>query len=163
LQPPLESLRSALSLPPGGKRLSAVRRFALELLGRHVLPGWSFGFNRRKRSLGLCFHHRKAVELSVHLVERNGPEEVLDTLLHEIAHALVGPGHGHDAVWRRKCVEVGARPKRCGDADMPEGPWRAQCPRCGKRYDRHRKPKRLKSWFCPSCGPVLGGLAWNVA
>ena len=64
-------------------------------------PAWSFEFNRRKRSLGLCFHHRKAVELSLHLVEHNGPEEVLDTLLHEIAHALVGPRHGHDAVWKR--------------------------------------------------------------
>ena len=55
-------------------------------------------------------------------------DQVRDTILHEIAHALVGPGHGHDAVWKRKCREVGARPERCGQADMPEGRWRGFVP-----------------------------------
>lgn len=31
----------------------------------------------------------------------------MDTVAHEVAHALVGPAHGHDAVWRRKAVELG--------------------------------------------------------
>jgi predicted SprT family Zn-dependent metalloprotease len=159
----LEPMRAALSLPAGDRRLDAVRGVGLALLAGHGLPDWSLGFNRRKRTLGLCFHHRRAVELSAHLVERNGPAEVLDTLLHEIAHGLVGPGHGHDAVWRRKCVEVGATPKRCGQADMPRGRWRAQCPRCGAGYDCCRKPQRLRGWFCPRCGPEMGALAWGPA
>ena len=85
------------------------------------LHDWTFRFNRRRRALGLCCFHRSTIEMSAHLVLLNGSTELRDTLLHEIVHALVGPGHGHDAVWKQKCVEVGARPRRCGQARMPPG------------------------------------------
>jgi predicted SprT family Zn-dependent metalloprotease len=150
-----------MALSPGGQRLAAVRRVALGLLAQHGLAGWSFGYNRRKASLGVCFHGRKLIELSIHLVERNGAEEVLDTLLHDVAHALVGPDHGHDAVWKRKYVEVGAWPGCCGEADMPEGRWRSVCGACGSRFSQHRKPKRPRGWFCRRCGPKRGRLVWT--
>jgi predicted SprT family Zn-dependent metalloprotease len=142
-------------------RRLAVRQLALGLMSRHGLLDWTFAFNRRKRAMGLCRYGEKRIELSIHLVDRNGPHEVLDTILHEIAHALVGPRHGHDAVWRAKCREVGARPRRCSDADMPEGRWQARCGGCGQVFSRHRRPKRLKGWFCRPCGPERGRLAWQ--
>jgi predicted SprT family Zn-dependent metalloprotease len=138
----------------------AVRTLALDLLASFGLSGWSFRYNRGKRTLGLCRYDRRSVELSVHLVERNGPAEVLDTLLHEVAHALVGPGHGHGAAWRKKCLEVGAVPRSCGPAAMPAGRWRARCTACGARFDRHRRPDRAKGWFCRRCGPRRGALVW---
>ena len=148
---------------PRYQRRADARRLALDLMARHGLDGWTFEFNWRKRTVGLCRYTTKTIELSVYLVERNGPDEILDTLLHEIAHALVGPGHGHDAVWKRKCVELGAVPRACGDAAMPEGCWKAECAVCGARFDRHRKPKRLRGWFCRRCGPQRGGLVWKRA
>ncbi len=136
-------------------------RLALELLATHGLHGWSFAFNRSKLNMGLCRYGPRVIELSTHFVERNPAGAVRDTLLHEIAHALVGPGHGHDAVWKAKAVEVGARPERCGRADMPEGRWRARCGGCGASFHRHRRPKRLRGWFCRRCGPERGGLVWQ--
>jgi predicted SprT family Zn-dependent metalloprotease len=155
------------ALPPAIEPLTAaraeeVRRLARDLFAAHGLAGWTFGFNRRKRSLGVCFYHRRAIELSLPFVERNGPAEVRDTLLHEIAHALVGPGHGHDALWRRKCLEVGARPVRCGRAAMPEGRWRARCGGCGQEFHRYRRPKRLHGWYCVRCGEARGTLIWQA-
>ena len=44
---------------------------AVELLARHGLTDWSFGFNRRKRALGLCRHDRQRIELSVYFVRGN--------------------------------------------------------------------------------------------
>src|SRR5205823_2547794 len=127
-----------------------VPALALELISSHDLHGWKFAFNRRKRAMGLCVYQRKTIELSAYLVDRNGSEPIFDTILHEIAHALVGPKHGHDAVWKRKCTEIGARPERCGQADMPEGRWRAACPVCLKAFHRHRQPKQVRGWFCRS-------------
>jgi predicted SprT family Zn-dependent metalloprotease len=113
--------------------------------------------------MGLCVYHRCTIEQSIHFVERNSADEIRDTILHEIAHALVGPGHGHDAVWKRKCVEIGARPERCGDADMPAGSWQSRCGHCGKDFHRHKRPKRARGWFCRDCGPERGKLVWREA
>ena len=38
------------------------------------------------------------VEISVSFVLRAACSDIRDTLPHDIAHAVVGPGHGHDAV-----------------------------------------------------------------
>ena len=146
-------------LPEGGRRFQEVRRLAVDLLTQHGLVGWKFAYNRRKQAMGLCVYRRKTIELSIHFVARNEAAEIVDTILHEIAHALVGPGHGHDAAWKRQCVAVGARPQRCGQADMPEGRWQARCQGCERRFDRHRRPKSLRGWSCKSCGPRRG--AWS--
>ena len=47
------------------------------------------------------------VELSVSFVLRATWSDIRDTLLHEIAHAIVGPGHGHDAVWQTAARRIG--------------------------------------------------------
>src|SRR5437879_2661559 len=70
-------------------RRSEVRKLALTLIAQHGLHDWTVAFNKRKRTLGLCRYGVKAIELSVYLVDRNGEEEIRDTILHEIVHALV--------------------------------------------------------------------------
>jgi predicted SprT family Zn-dependent metalloprotease len=163
-QPVLSAHRGSterLASTNGRLQFREVRKLALDLLAQHGLRDWSFAFNWRKRSMGLCVFKNRRIELSVYFVERNNYEEILDTILHEIAHALVGPSHGHDGVWKRKCLEIGARPVRCGDAVMPQGRWHAACKRCGKQFHRHRRPKRIKGWFCQECGPEAGKLVWR--
>lgn len=150
------------SLSAHHARLAAVRTVALELMTRHGLHDWTFAFNHAKRAMGMCRYGTRTIELSVHLVGRNGAQEVIDTILHEIAHALVGPSHNHDDVWKRKCLEIGATPARCGQADMPPGQWQARCGMCGILYSRHRRPKQRHGWFCKSCGPEHGQLTWQA-
>jgi predicted SprT family Zn-dependent metalloprotease len=152
-----------LSIPERYARREETRRLALDLMGSHGLADWSFGFNQRKRSMGLCRYARKAIELSSHFVYRNGSAEIRDTILHEIAHALVGQEHGHDAVWQAKCREIGATPRRCGPADMPQGHWQARCGSCSSLFSRHRRPKTQAGWFCRACGPERGKLLWQLA
>ncbi len=145
-------------------RLSAVAQLARELLDTHGLPDWSFAFNRRKTQLGLCREVDRSIQLSVHFVVLNGDAAIRDTLLHEIAHALVGTRHGHDAVWRACCRALGARPERLDyDSAMPEGRWRAVCPSCRMTHHRHRRPKHLIGWWCRACGRERGRLRWSRA
>jgi predicted SprT family Zn-dependent metalloprotease len=140
------------------------RELALHLLRDHGLRDWSFAFNRSKRQMGCCRYGPKVIELSRHFVERNDLDLVRDTLLHEIAHALVGLGHGHDAVWKAMCLRVGAKPERLSnEPDMPKGRWQATCAGCGMRHHKHRRPKRMKGWFCCRCGPTQGALAWSLS
>lgn len=150
-----------LPAEPRVPRTLQVQALAQGLLASFGLREWSFAYNRRKAAMGMCFYDRRTIELSHHFVERNSHAEIVDTLLHEIAHALVGPGHGHDAVWKRKCVEIGARPVRCGHAAMPDGRWQARCGACGYCFHRHRRPHRMRGWFCRQCGQVRGKLAWK--
>jgi len=99
---------------------------ARNLMNEHGLREWSFKFDRAKRRAGCCKHSRKTITLSPHYVERNDYEEVKDTILHEIAHALVGHKHHHNWVWRAKAREIGAKPQRCTQANeinLPKGKY----------------------------------------
>ena len=49
--------------------------------------------------------------------------EIEDTLLHEIAHALVGRRHHHDAVWRAKAREIGCTGQRCHSVSFASTRW----------------------------------------
>jgi predicted SprT family Zn-dependent metalloprotease len=142
-------------------RAGRVEHLARQLFAEHGLVDWSFEFNRRKLHMGLCLFGPRQIALSIYFVELNNDDSIRDTLLHEIAHALVGPGHGHDAVWKAKCLEVGARPERlCSEAIMPLGSWHAICPGCGRLHHRHRRPKHMVGWHCSYCGRERGRLTW---
>ena len=144
------------------------RRLALELMGRYQLHGWQFALNSNVRRAGVCFFPFRdrpgRLGLSVHFIERNAEEDVLDTILHEIAHALVGTGHGHDEVWKAKCREIGAKPEPCygEEIDMPKGRWRARCPACQKEFHRHRRPRVLQGWHHKECGKDRGTFSWAL-
>jgi SprT protein len=140
------------------------QQLAIRLLANHGLCDWSFAFNRSKRQMGCCQYGPKVIELSRHFVERNTSDLIRDTLLHEIAHALVGPGHGHDVVWKAMCLRVGAKPERLSnEPDMPQGRWQAICEGCGMRHHKYRRPKRMKGWYCCRCGPHRGALKWALS
>jgi predicted SprT family Zn-dependent metalloprotease len=93
------------------------KNLAITLMAKHGVyaMGYSFAFNNRKRSAGICSYRRKTIELSKPITQHSEVKDVIDTILHEIAHALVGSGHGHDSVWQRKAIEIGANGKRCYD------------------------------------------------
>lgn len=87
--------------------------WAKSIMAKHGLSHWSFKINGRfKRTLGQCSYGRKLIELSRSHVKEDIYENVLDTLMHEIAHALT-EGAGHGIVWQRKAIELGAQPTPC--------------------------------------------------
>lgn len=76
------------------------------------LTGWEFRFDKAVRRFGACHHHRRLITLSKTLTELNSEEEVRDTVLHEIAHALAGSRAGHGRAWKQWAQKIGARPER---------------------------------------------------
>lgn len=129
-------------------------RLARNLMEEHGLIGWSFAWNRGKCMLGQCNYRRKTISLSVHFVDLNDEKSVRDTILHEIAHALVGPKHGHDFVWWAKAREIGLeRPERVNrHSNMPSFRYVPICPKCGQiKGGRHRIGKRTHNYSCKIC------------
>ncbi|NYD43179.1 SprT-like domain-containing protein [Nocardioides panaciterrulae] len=122
------------------------------LLDEHGLGDWTLVFDRAKRRAGVCRAGVRQIGLSAPLTRLHPVAEVRDTLLHEIAHALVGPSHGHDQAWRAVARRIGCTGERCVSADVPalEGDWVGTCP-AGHRVTRHRRPQRPAS--CRDCAP----------
>ncbi len=96
-----------------GERLAAVDKLACALLAEHGLRGWQFDFDHATRRAGSCHYGRRRITLALQFARQASEAEIRDTLLHEIAHALVGKKHNHDAVWRAKAQEIGCSGERC--------------------------------------------------
>lgn len=141
--------------------LQEARTLAIDLMAQHPsLDGWQLVFSRQaRRTLGVCKHRQRIITLSSAFVELNDIDTVRDIILHEIAHALVGPGHGHDDLWKKKAIEVGANPDRvCTAAVMPAGDWQAVCGNCDRAFNLYREPRR--AYHCRQCGREAGALTF---
>ncbi len=133
------------------------RRLAVALMRQHGLIGWRLVFDNAKTRAGICRSGPKEIGLSRVLTALHSQTEVTDTILHEIAHALVGPAHGHNEVWRARALAIGCSAHRCvsSTAPKPVGPWVGTCP-AGHRTTRHRQPTRVQS--CGHCARAFDPL-----
>jgi len=116
--------------------------------------GWKFKYDGAKRRFGSCHYGTKTITLSRHLTQLNSRDEVEDTILHEIAHALA-PGDHHGQAWKAACIKVGAKPVRCYENDVasPEPNYHGICPACGQvRCRRYRlRWETRNSIICKPC------------
>jgi hypothetical protein len=94
-------------------------------------------------------YHDGTIEISKHLLPM-GEARVKNTLMHEIAHAIVGPGHGHNHVWRSKAIELGSDGQRCHVFEAPHK-YDVVCAVHGVVAKRNRLPKRGMRQSCPKC------------
>ncbi len=156
--------------------LAQAQQLACELMAHHGVTeaGWVFGWSNGKRQLGCCQMREaisgpskgkrvKSIKLSRHLVRLNDDDEVRDTILHEIAHALAGLDHGHDEVWKATCLRIGARPDRTAGKEVKtvQGRYSIVCQACQRVVgQRHRRiePRRLKQSYCKTCGLKSKGM-----
>jgi hypothetical protein len=102
-------------------KLNEARDLAIQLMTNHgiVEQGWRFEFDNAKRRFGCCKYGSRRITLSLYLTELNNIDEVKNTILHEIAHALC-PRQGHNSVWKRKAIEIGCSGDRCYSSDKVE-------------------------------------------
>lgn len=146
------------SIPPSPRKncsavadLARVQVWAEALIKMHLDPGqWSFGFDHAKRRAGLCNHTEKRITVSRYLAAKFTDDEVHQILLHEVAHALVGPRAGHGPVWKQKAASLGYVGGRThnGEIAHEQAPWVGACPD-GHTHYRFRRPSHEQS--CGRC------------
>ena len=79
-------------------------------MDRNDLHAWSFRFGNARTNLGECRAKERLIVLSRAHAMEGTPDDVEDTVLHEIAHALAGPEAGHGPAWKAIARRLGARP-----------------------------------------------------
>jgi hypothetical protein len=89
-------------------RSDAIKLLRSEL-DKHQLDAWKIRLNQNAAApfLALCDHRSKCIILNAHHVDQHPVAELTNTIKHEVAHALVGAGHGHNETWAAKAREIG--------------------------------------------------------
>lgn len=136
--------------------------------------GWTFRFDKGRNRFGYCVRKfnritgevtLRQISLSRKLTEINEEDKVLDTIKHEIAHALVGHKAGHGPIWQAKAKELGAKPEACfTDKEVNVSyKWIGSCGDCDRTYKRHRLTAGLKRSFHSICRSKenRGELTWK--
>lgn len=133
-------------------RLDEVQYLARQLFQEYGLKDWQFKFDSAKRRFGQCRFSKRVISMSRHLCELNDEAQVKDTLLHEIAHALVGRGKGHGPEWKSMATSIGCSGTRCYSTEVvtPGPKYIGICPG-GHTHERQRLPSRETS--CKDCWP----------
>ena len=102
---------------------TAARALALSLMTQHGLIdlGWRFEFDNARKRLGQCRYTHRAISMSRHMVGAADTEQVTQTMLHEIAHALCpatdrfGKNVGHGPLWQAQAKKIGYTGKRTSE------------------------------------------------
>lgn len=146
--------------------LTDIEKRAKSLMTEHGVGSLEFAFDRAKKRIGAT-HYMKVygangrpqhlpvkITLSKEFVPHMDMDEITDTILHEIAHALTGwlVGESHGPAWKANARKVGAQPKRCKQlATAPEASVVGTCSVCNKVVlKQHRLPLRV--YFHKTCG-----------
>ena len=129
-----------------------------------VSCGWPGGGTRSR--IGECWSQtcsaNGATEIFISPVVAK-PVEVLDILVHELVHGIVGVEHGHKAPFRRLAVAVGLTGKMTATVAGPELKVRlkALAKELGSyphselsRGDRKPQPTRMIKCECDDCGYI---------
>ena len=144
----------------GGCSLAEVEALANDLIKRHqgasgLAKDWRFGFDLAPSRAGACRYGERRIDLSVSFCLRASRAEIIDTILHEIAHAIVGKAHNHDAVWTAKALEIGCTGERTHDLRHTAARWIGECD-CGERWFRQRLSRKVANGArCPRCHGVI--------
>lgn len=132
--------------------LFEIERQTKLLMTAHGLVGWTFEWDNAQRRFGQTRYSTRTISLSRKLTPQRSMTAIRNTVLHEIAHALVGPGHGHNEVWRTKAISIGCDGKRCSNDQVKVSyKYVAKCPFGHVAGKYLRKPRTITRKSCGKC------------
>ncbi len=140
------------------QKLLAVAARARRLLAKHGLSGWDFAFDNGRKRAGACRFREKRITVSREYALAAGTDHIRDTILHEIAHALAGPDHRHDAVWRKTARSIGCSARRCHDLVFSPPRWIVSCENNCWVAPAERRRRNVQ---CRECGGAIRYVSYS--
>ena len=127
------------------------------MMNDYELYDYSFEWMKSVRTFGNCNGAKKVIKLSIPLTKyETNNERIINTILHEIAHALDYNERGysaHDSTWRRIAMNIGCTAERCSSGSGVDKSkfmkWLVKCPSCDYKHYRARKTRRVSA--CNKC------------
>lgn len=88
--------------------LAQIENWTRKMMEKYSVGHFGFEFYKGRSALGYCYTDKIGLNV-VHCIEHH-IDDVKDTILHEIAHAIVGIKNNHNKIWQEKAKELGASP-----------------------------------------------------
>lgn len=142
---------------------------AESLINKHLsdtYPNFSFEWSNSKQAIGACVFKARTgepykIELSKRWVQVLEEQEIIDTILHEIAHAIAGRHANHGPAWKAACRRLGARPERLAKLEQSvskrfheqNSKYHVTCETCDFEYyiNRYGRKWQQNLYLCPNC------------
>lgn len=120
--------------------LENIEKKAVGLMAEHGLESWTFDFDKGQTRLGCCHHNLRRITMSRQFALRNPWTQLKETMLHEIAHALLPVGEGHGRRWRLQYINIGGNPNRnYAEVKTAPKPFTGTCPNCKTKCQSRRR------------------------
>lgn len=127
------------------EKLKSAILHGYNLLSSNGLDEWSIKTNNKTSSLAETWHDEKTIFFSKKFIIVSDKEQFEGIALHEITHALLGPGYGHGNEFVDMCTKISHDNKyACRSIDIPLKKYILTCPKCGYtgnintiQYDRY--------------------------
>ena len=144
-----DDLTKKNKLPKDFKFFIKFLNLARSEMDKNGLIDWKLDLDNAKVRAGACFFREKKISFSRNFIKNSNDLEIYDTILHEIAHALVGPEHGHGIVWKNMAKRLGCSAKRCHSLEFSDYKWIRYCKNSCWEQKTHRRKSNL---ICRKCG-----------
>ena len=119
-------------------------KIVLTIGTRHysLSPGWRLIYNKSKQSAGMCRTDKVILISSVYINSVSvTSKDVIDTMLHEFAHAIAGVCNGHNLIWTTVAQNMGCSATVNCKIFAPHK-YKLICPK-GCYHLRHQLVKRV--------------------
>lgn len=130
------------------EKIEMAKSVAEKLLAKHGLEDWSIKTNKKRAVLAETWHNTKLISISKYFIRVAEKEEFEGVFLHEIAHALLGPGYGHGREFVDKCKSISSSADYASyGVSIPIRKYLLSCPECGQTGSNNRAEDR----YCARC------------
>ena len=96
---------SSMSMPERLERVSGILDYYAQKHG--VSKPYHLEFTNATKTLGSWHESKRLFKISKKMIEHGGEEDVRNTIVHEVAHAIAGYQAGHGPIWKAKARELG--------------------------------------------------------